>query len=233
MQTSDGFDIAQKIQQWKSNLMASDAMTERDCTDLEVNLLDRMDDYQSKGLDQEDAFYLAVKNLGGKTDWEHEFSSTNHAIIQVKKTLGLIGGVLIFFFVQYFILVLDKSIVLALVKLAVEPDSINAFSRIFLQAICLFTVFGLISLIIKEKRFIMLIGKSRFTPKTSTILLLCTVGLAIIDRLYYPSIRKLITDDSLPYDIFNSFLLFEYAFPLIISIGFVLIYRKYYKESKK
>lgn len=207
-------------------------MTERDCTDLEVNLLDRLDDYQNKGLDQEDAFYLAVKNLGGKTDWEHEFKDTNHSIIQIKKTLGLIGGVLMYFFFQYFILVLDKSIVLGMAKLGVASDSINAFSSIFLQVVCLFAVFGIVSLLIKEERFLRVIGKSSFTPKKATKFLLFTVGLAVIDRFYYPFIQNLIKSGNLDYAIWRTFTWFEYIFPLLISVGFVLVYRRYYKESK-
>ena len=117
-------------------------------------------------------------------------------------------------------------------KLGTSQETTYAFSNIFLQLICLFSVFGIISLIIKEERFLKLIAKLKLTPRLSLVILIITIFMASIDRLYLAIIRKLIKTELLKYEVWRTFTWFEYLFPLIFIVGFVWIYRRYYKQTQ-
>ncbi|MDX8341779.1 hypothetical protein SLH46_21450 [Draconibacterium sp. IB214405] len=232
MQATAEFNLNEKLKEWEQDLKSSPAITQRDCEDLKANLLDRYDEYKSKDLDDDEAFLLAIKRLGNKTDWESEFEDSNFHFLQIKKTLGLFGGIFFYFFASYLALVIDKSILIALANLGIPPHVSYTFSRIFLQVICLLTFVGALSLIRKEERFLQFIGKIKLDPKAATYILIGTIILASIDRLYYMLIRQLIKKELLLFKVWNTFTWFEYIFPLIISVAFVWIYRRYYRDTK-
>jgi hypothetical protein len=70
-------------------------------------------------------------------------------------------------------------------------------------------------------------------PNHTLILLATTVILAIADTCLYPLAKNLMGDNvPLHGYLYHFYRYFDFSFPLLISIGFVFIYFKYYKKVK-
>ncbi|MBN2779244.1 MAG: hypothetical protein JXR36_16555 [Bacteroidales bacterium] len=232
MQHTIEFNLAEKLKQWENDLAKSPVVTSDDRDMLKDHLMDLVEKYVQLGNTDEEAFVLALHKLGNKSSWEDTFADVNSNILQLKRTVSLTGGIFLYFFFYYLLLVLDKSVLIVGANLHFSPENLTGFSRIFFQAICLITVFLMVTLVIQEKHFLKLLSRLQLTPKRAIIILISIISLAIIDRICLMFLNGLIKKSQLRMDVFSTFNWMNYVFPMIICIGFILIYLKYFRIAK-
>ena len=226
MSTTVGFNLEQRLNEFESRILSSPEITPRDSQDLKVHLLDCFDHYKAKGLDDEEAFLLALNKMGNTDAYK--------AIVQVKRALGFLGGVFIYFLLYSLILVFDKALLWAGGRLHIKTEILFQYNRYFLQVIYLLTILGIVALVMREGWFLGIISKINLPPKKVLILFVLIIFLAIADRILEMLVKGLLKYDMRNYiRIEHSFTWFEYLFPLIFASGFLIIYIRYFKETKK
>lgn len=232
MQCAVEFNLNEKLKQWESDLSKSPVVTNDDREMLKEHLLDLIEKYVQLGNTEEEAFVLALHKLGDKSSWEDTFADVNSNILQLKKTLSLTGGIFLYFFFYYLLLVFDKSVLIIAANLNVSPDGLTDVSRIFLQSSCLLTVFLMVTLILQERNFLKLISKLQLTPKRAILMLITIISLAIIDRFCLMFVNSLIKKSQLEIEALGTLNWISYGFPMVICMGFILIYLKYFRITK-
>ena len=104
MESNAGFNLQRYIAGWMEKIQSEPAVTEADAEELKSLLLDLIDDLKAAGLDEEEAFWVASKRLGNSTDWSEEYRQENNPVIQMRRSLIILAGVLAYFICYYFIL---------------------------------------------------------------------------------------------------------------------------------
>jgi len=103
----------------------------------------------------------------------------------------------------------------------------------FLFAICFLSLIALTTIYYSEKKTITFIEKVKFKPGHTFSILITTILLGIINKSLNPVAKNIMNQDyPLIGQYLEIFMYFDYAFPAILCLGFVLIYSKYYKNSK-
>ena len=104
MEYGQEFELQRYISNWTQNLKRQSSFTESDVEELKNHFFDIINDLQAKGLDEEEACYIASKRFGGSLEWEEDFKTVNNCIIQLKKSVIILSGVIAYFFFYYLIL---------------------------------------------------------------------------------------------------------------------------------
>ncbi len=233
MESSTGFNLQGYIAGWMEKIQSEPAVTEIDAEELKSHLLDLMDDLKAGGLDEEEAFWVASKRLGNSADWGEEYRQENSPVIQMRRSIIILGGVLAYFMCYYFILSTSKLLFIILlfndINGHIAADWVFRYLITFHFAFVMFVV----SIFFFEKKTVTFIENIKMRPRHTLILLAITVALAVADTCLFP-VAKTMMGDNLPLRsyLYHFYLNFEFSFPLIISIGFVFIYFKYYKKVK-
>ena len=230
-----GFNLQEHVLEWEEQIKREPAVTEIDIEELKSHLLDLIDDLRTSGLDDEEAFWVASKRIGIDVSSVliEEYKQENNSVIQMRRSLIILAGVLAYFLCYYFILVTSK--VLFIILLFAEDSGYKATEWVsrYLVSWHFGVLLFLASTFFLEKKTIAFIEKIKMKFKHTIILLLSTVIFAVADTCLYAVMKNLIGEDiSLKSKLIHIFLYFGYSFPLIICIGFVFIYFKYYKKTK-
>lgn len=233
MESSTGFNLQRHITGWMVKIQSEPAVTEADAEELKSHLLDLIDDLKAAGLDEEEAFWVASKRLGNSTDWSEEYRQESNPVIQMRRSLIILAGVLAYFICYYFILSTSKLLFITLLFKDVDgymaADWVSRYLITFHFGFVLFFT----SIFFLEKKTVTFIENVKMRPKHTLILLAVTVILAIADTCLYPVAKGMMGDNfSLRSHLHHLYLNFDFSFPLLISIGFVFIYFKYYKKVK-
>jgi len=154
MTTSRSYKLQEQIDKWVDKIRSEPSFTKSDCEELKSHLLDLIDRLKEKGLDDEEAFMVAIKRIGYIKDWGDEYRITNNPVTQMRRSLIILAGVLVYFFLFYFIEFSSKFFLFGL--LVVDVEGHNAVSLVPRYLIICFFVVMLFFLSIYEfslKRF--------------------------------------------------------------------------------
>ena len=227
------FNLQENINTWIEKIKTEPSITEADLEELHSHLLDIIDDLKSKGLDDEEAFMVASKRLKISDDVATEYRMENNSILQMRRSLNILGGVLVFFFIYYFIKTLSK---VAFVSIYVLSNSYGTLAIYWYEGILIswyfiFLLF-LVSVYFLEKKGIFLIEKMKLKPKLTILLFLLTVVFGLADLYILRIIKKVLKGDDFVmsrYAHLSNY--FELSFPFVVCIGFIFIYYKYYRKT--
>ena len=139
MEHSNKFHLAKMLIAWEEDLKSSSVFTRSDIDELKSHLLDIYEDMLNKGLEKEEAFFIATKRLGKPVHWEEEFAQTSQPFIQTRKTLLLIAGIILYYCSYNLFLIVAKLIVVTGKLLNVETIELIRFDRAFL---CILIIIG-------------------------------------------------------------------------------------------
>ena len=89
------FDLEQQLSKWRSQMLAGDACLPDDIDELEAHVLDAMGDLESKGLTQEEAFWVAVHRMGDAKSLNGEFRKINGGLAWRRLIVWLLSGYII------------------------------------------------------------------------------------------------------------------------------------------
>lgn len=232
-ETNLEFDLQWHINNWTENLKTQAAFTDSDLEELKSHLLDMMDGLKLTGLDDEEAFWVASKRMGSSVEWGEEFRQINNPVIQMRRSLFILAGVLAYFLMYYFIKTSSKLLFIVL-KMN-KTHSFDAMEWVIRYIISLHFLFILFftTIYFFEIKTVSFIEKVKLKPKHTLFLLFITITLGISDTCLYPVAKNLLSqNNNLRSRLIQIFLYFDYSFPLIICICFIFLYFKYHKNSK-
>lgn len=227
------FNLQNQICTWVANLKSEPSITESDSEELKSHLLDLIDELKKNGLNDEEAFWVASKRLGSCFEWKADYVEVNRPFIQMKRSLFILAGVLAYFLLFYFIKFSSKLLFIVLISNGVgEYNSVDWISR-YLIVVHFAFILLVVSIFLLEKKTVSFIENVNMKPRQSVFLLFTAIIFGIIDTCLYPIVKNLMGQDfSLRSYFYHVFFYFDYSFPLLICVGFIILYFKYYKKTK-
>lgn len=233
MKRNNEFNIQEQIDHWVSKIKSEPSITESDSEELKSHLLDSIDELKAAGLNEEEAFWVSLKRMGSSFEWEADYGEVNKPLIQIRRSLFILAGILVYFLSYYFIEFSSK--LLFIVLLLSKTDgylAVNWVSRYLTGAHFVFILLVL-SIYFMEKKTVSFIENVKMKPKHTLLLLFTTIVFGITDTCLYPIAKNLIGQDyPLRSNLIHIFLYFDYSFPLIICVSFIFLYFRYYRKTK-
>lgn len=227
------FNLQDRINNWVIRLKSEPSITEKDTEELKSHLLDLITNLKDAGLDDEEAFWVASKRLGKISDWENEYRKSNNWVISLRRFAVILAGVLLYFLFYHFIGFLSKFLLIILLYFKVEGYyAVFLFSR-FVIAIHILLVIFFLHLYFRDKKIISFIENMQMKPREVLVLLIFAIFFGIINHTLPVVYKYMIRENySLRSYLSHYLIWYEYTFPLLICLGFIFIYSKYYKISK-
>lgn len=93
MKTQDSFDLNNAIQQWRGNLAQSSAFRSENLHELESHLRDSIATLQTRGLAEDEAFWIASRRIGGGPQLAREFGKVNTTVVWLDRILWVLIAV--------------------------------------------------------------------------------------------------------------------------------------------
>lgn len=227
------FDLQSRVETWHAQLKADLPITAADSEELKNHLLDMMDELKASGLDEEEAFLIASKRMGNSVEWEADYSEVNKPVIQMRRSLVILAGVLAYFLLYYFINCSSKLLYITLLYFKINGYVAISWISKYLIAIHLMVMVFVASIYFFEQKTISFIENIKLKPKHTLYLLLTAIGLSISNTCLNPILKVLMKyDRPLISHFYDVYLYLDYSFPLIICTSFTILYAKYYKKAK-
>jgi len=233
MERNTEFNIQEQIDHWVSKIKSEPSFTESDSEELKSHFLDSIDKLKATGLNDEEAFLVASHRIGTTVDWEEDYSQANNQVIQMRRSVLILAGILVYFCLYYFIEFSTK--LLFIILLAENINGYLAVNWVFRYLIGAHIVIIIIvaSIYFMEKKTVSFIENVKIRPKYTLLLLFITIIFGITDTCLLPIAKALTGQDyTLRSNLLHIFLYFEYSFPLIICVSFIFLYFKYYRKTK-
>jgi hypothetical protein len=228
-----GFILEKKIEIWIRMLKSEPSVTEKDTEELKTHLLDLIDQLKEKGLDDEEAFLVASKRMGTLSELGNDFLEANNPILQIRRSVLILGGVLVYFLLFHFIESSSKLMLIVSIYGGLDAFTGSQWVYRYMIGWHLIVILFVVSIYFFENKVINFIENVRLKPKHTIFLLLTTFFLAILNISGTPIIRNMVNKDRFIISyLITHYRDFGYTFPLIVCIGFIIIYFKYYKIAK-
>jgi len=227
------FNLEEYINSWAEKRKTQSSLTESDVEEIKSHFYDSMDALREKGLNEKEAFVLAKLRMGDSDELEQAYQEANQPVVQMRRSLLILAGVLVYFMTFYFILSSSKLLLLLLVKSGISGfESIEWVSRYLITWHFVVALF-FASLFFFEKKTISFIENVKLKPKRALLFLGLTGFLAAADTVLFPEVKRVL-GSSIPLKdiLYHHYINFEFSFPLLIGISFVVIYYRYYKKTK-
>ena len=233
MERNNEFNIQEQIDHWVSKIKSEPSFTESDSEELKSHFLDSIDKLKDTGLNDEEAFWVASRRIGTTVDWEEDYSQANNQIIQMRRSVLILAGVLVYFCLYYFIEFTSRLLFIILLSEDINGYlSVNWVSRYLIGAHLVFIIL-VASIYFLEKKTVSFIENVKIRPKYTLLLLFTTIIFGISDTCLFPVVKNLLSQDNpLRSHLIHIYLYFDYSFPLIICVSFIFIYFKYYRKTK-
>ncbi|WP_256010240.1 permease prefix domain 1-containing protein [Desertivirga xinjiangensis] len=233
MEKNSGFLFEEQFELWHNQVKDREGVTQADAEELKSHFLDIIDELTIAGLDEEEAFWVACKRMGRDFDWTTAYADVNKPLIQLKRSLIILAGVLAYFLLYYFINCSAKLLYVALIyNEANGYVAIDWISK-YLIAIHLMVMVFVASIYFFERKTISFIESIELKPRHTVYLLLIAILLSILNTCLNPLTKTLVGyDRPLISHLYQVYLYFDYAFPFLICTSFAILYSKYYRAAK-
>ena len=233
MERNIEFNLQEQISNWVRHLNTEPSITESDSEELKSHLLDLIDELKEAGLDEEEAFWVASKRIGSSSEWEADYGEVNKPLIQMRRSLFILAGVLCYFLLYYFIKFSSKLLLIILLLNKTDGYQAVTWTSKYLIGIHFVFIFFAVSIYFLEKKTVSFIENIKLKPRHTLLLLFTTIIFTITDTCLYPVAKNLMGQDySLRSHLYHVLLYFDYSFPLIICVSFIFLYFKYYRKTK-
>jgi len=227
------FNLEEHVNNWVGQLKSESSLTESDSEELKSHLLDLIDALKETGLDDEEAFWVASKRMGKRQEWGAEYEEANKPVIQMRRSLLILAGMLAYFLLYYFIGFSSKLLFIVLLWQNVDGYVALDWVTRYFCGIHLGVIIAVISIFLLKKKTISLIENIKLKPKHALYLLFTAIIFRITDICLYPVAKNLMGQNyDLRSQLYNVLMYFDYSFPLVICVCFIILYFKYYRKTK-
>ncbi len=233
MEKDGDFDLDTQVTVWYKHLNSQTEVTEADAEELKTHLLDLIDELKAAGLDNEEAFWVASKRMGKTSDLGSIYTDINKPIVQIRRSLVILAGVLAYFLLYHFINCSSKLLYIVLLYSKINGYVAVSWISKYLIAIHLMVIIFVASIYYFEQKTISFVENIKLKPKHTFYLLLTAVVLSILNTCLYPIIKNMtLSDRTIFGHLHHIYIYFDFIFPLIICACFTILYTKYYRKAK-
>ncbi len=226
MSSESQFVLYEQASVWADQFRTDPSFTILDAEELKCHLLDVSEDLVLKGLSENEAFAVATSRLGDSFALRNEFREINAPVIQLRKALLVLSGILAFSFLYYFFFASTGLLVFVLDYF--NDDYALNFRYVFSYTLAYILIIAVSTVILyfSDDRKIKLFEKIEIRPGHLFLLFLGTLILALIDQWF----RQLFKTEFNPGSYTNTHLyaLFDYLnylLPFILIVCFIVLYR--------
>lgn len=233
MKYNDSYSIAEKINGWANEIKAKPSLTESDIEEMKSHLYDSCEALVKQGLSEEEAFIVARLRMGDSPELDEAFNEANQPVMQMRRSLYILAGVLVYFAAYFFILTTSKLMLLLLLQSETGViEAVSWISRYLVSWHFIFLLF-LVSIYFLEAKTIAFLERFKFPPKITVVLLVFVVVIALVDHSLFPVIKtEMSSVPAIRSNVIQYYNYFELTFPFLMCLGFILIYFKYHKKTK-
>jgi len=96
MRTQTRFDLNNAVENWRNELAAQPQLSADDRRELEKHLADAMTELRQRGLNEEEAFWLARRRIGQPQQLAEEFVKTNPGEVWRERIFWMLFGIFLF-----------------------------------------------------------------------------------------------------------------------------------------
>lgn len=228
MNSESQFVLYEQATVWANQFRTDPSFTISDAEELKCHLLDISEDLVLKGLSENEAFAVAISRLGDPSTLKNEFEEINTPIIQLRKALLVLSGILAFSLLYYFIYASTDLLVLVLDH--INGDYVLNFRYVvsFTLALILIIVISTVILYFSDDRRIKLFEKIKMRPGHLFLLFLGTLILALMDQWF----RQLFKIEFNPgsYTATHLYALFDYLnyiLPFVLIVNSIILFWKF------
>lgn len=221
--------IRQLASAWAEQLKTYSSFTDSDAEELESHLIDLTEELSDRGLDAEEAFTIASSRLGNVSVLKSEFEDVNTPIIQMRKAILVMSGIMAYFLLYFLMLSFTRLQVILLYRIKDDPERNIRFILYMVIAFHLFLIIFTLLLHFRGEKLVKKIASLKIKPQHTFILLAGILSLAFADQWFLQIING--TFEASCYTYTHLYTLFDYAgysFPLIMILCFIVLYKKYY-----
>jgi len=224
--------IVISINKWEEQIKSVPSITTSNSAELKNHLIDTIDNLKAAGLDDEESFRIALRRLGDITILKNEFDEVNMPVIQMRKIILVFSGILVSFLLYSLMNLSTSFLFFALYHQFFEPAKIIRYVVIYLTTYHFIFIFSTILLYFFGKRIVKGIIKLNFKPR-HTILLFAGIFCIVVTNLWFQNtIRKIFDPDILTLTkYYATFGYSGYTFPFVMTICFLMLYKRYYSAS--
>ncbi|EOR94348.1 hypothetical protein ADIARSV_2482 [Arcticibacter svalbardensis MN12-7] len=233
MEKDGEFDLDTQVTVWYKNLNSLTEVTEADAEELRTHLLDLIDELKACGLDNEEAFWVASNRMGKTSDLGSIYTDINKPIIQLRRSLVILAGVLAYYLLYYFIHCSSKLIYISLLYFQMNGYVAISWISKYLIAIHLMVMVFVASIYFFEQKTISFIENIKLKPTHTFYLLLSAVVLSVLNTCLYPIIKNMtLSDRTIFSHLHHIYIYFDFIFPFTICAGFTILYSKYNRIAR-
>jgi len=228
MNSESRFVLFEQASVWADQFRTNPSFTVSDAEELKCHLLDVSEDLVLKGLSENEAFAVATSRLGDPSILRNEFEEINTPVIQLRKALLVLSGILAFSLLYYFIFVSTDLLVLVLDY--VNDNYVLNFWYVVSYSLSsiLIIVVSTVILYFSDDSKIKLFEKMEMKPGHLFLLFLGTFILALTDQWFRQFFKVEFNPGS--YTATHLYALFDYLnyiLPFILIINFIILYWKF------
>jgi len=228
------FNLEEQIKNWTEKLYTNPSFTESDVEEIKSHLYDSIDSLLEAGLNEEEAFVLAKLRMGNSYEINEAYKEANQPVIQMRRSLLILAGILVYFMIYYFILSSSKLLAIVLLKTGVDThEALEWVSRCLITWHFIIVLF-FTTLFFLERKTISFIENINLKPRFALLFLGITGVFALADTALFPELKKILGENDYAKDLlYHNYIYFDFSFPLLIGICFVVIYYRYYRKTKQ
>lgn len=230
----NGTDLSEQINQWCNAYQLNAGICHCNPGELKIRILDLMNELKSLDLNAKEAFGIAAKRLGsGHFQWKDSSLGADDSVMQMKSSFLILAGIPIYFLLYYFFRSTSKFLFIILKSVELETQISLSWVSSYLTVICFVFLFFSISVYFFEKKTISFIEAFEAKPKYLFFIFIITLAFVIADVCFMSISKGLIEPDNvIKTNFVQIFRNFDHAFPLIACVSFVILYLKYYRETR-
>jgi len=221
--------IHQQVSAWAEQLKADPSFTDSDVEELKSHLLDLTEKLKESGLNEDEAFIIALSRFGNTSVLKSEFEEVNTPIIQVRKAILVLSGILVYFLLYFFMLAVTRLHVILLFQYKNDPEQNIRYVLYQVIAFHLFLIISTILIYFRGKKLIKKIVSFKIKPKHTFALFAGIFCLVLVDQWFVQIISGIFeTGQYTNTQLYTIFDYSRYSFPLIMIFCFIVLYKKCY-----
>lgn len=229
MNAETAFIINRRAIAWAEELKIDPSFTDDDVEELKGHLLDLMEELVADGMHVDEAFLVATSRLGVTSELICEFEEVNTPVIQLRKTILALSGILLFFLSYFFMILSTRMLVLGLHAVLEDHMQIVRYATYYVGCYQLSIVLITSLLYISGGRLARKVEKIRIKPVHTFLLFFTILFIVAINFLVRPLFDEIIQPGL--YTACQLYTIFDYSnysYPLLTIICFVVLYRRHH-----
>lgn len=223
-------NIDQHASRWAEQFKPDLAFTESDIEELKCHFIDLVLELHDRGLNLKAALFIASLRLGDQSSLKEEFEEVNLPVIQMRRTIFVLAGILTFFSFYFLMLFTTCTLVLSTYRMNIKPETQFTFIISFVVIFHLCFIVATIILYFFKSKYLQTGFKLRIKPIHTTYLFINVVILAVLYVWFKSMIFSRFPFGSYLYDSITTLVDYlSYSLSLTLIICFLFLFKKYYK----